>query len=101
MGTCLIVLTTISSRHSSESQRKAETLFLFLQYLLILLQLSPRASIKSVKERADINIMHLSVSGAGDRGGEGRRGIGRDFGRSLCPGGRAFELSCCPGDRDI
>ena len=27
----------------------------------------------------------------------GRRGIGRDFGRSLWPGGRAFEFSCCPG----
>ena len=33
--------------------------------------------------------------------GGGRRGIGRDFDRSLWPGGRAFELSCCPGGRDI
>ena len=32
--------------------------------------------------------------------GGGRRGIGRDFDRSLWPGGRAFELSCCPGGRD-
>ena len=31
----------------------------------------------------------------------GRRGIGRDFDRSLWPGGRAFEFSCCPGGRDI
>ena len=44
-------LTTISSRHSSETQRKAETfMFLFLQYLLILLELSPRASINQNKE---------------------------------------------------
>ena len=31
----------------------------------------------------------------------GARGIGRDFDRSLWPGGRAFEFSCCPGGRDI
>ena len=31
----------------------------------------------------------------------GRRGIGRDFDRSLWPGGRTFELSCYPGGRDI
>ena len=31
----------------------------------------------------------------------GRRSIGRDFDRSLWPGGRVFELSCCPGGRDI
>ena len=30
-----------------------------------------------------------------------RRGIGRDFDRSLWPRGRAFELSCCLGGRDI
>ena len=41
--------------------------------------------------------MHLSMSSR--RGG--RRGIGRDFDRSLWPGGRAFELSCCPGARDF
>ena len=35
------------------------------------------------------------------RGGGGRQGIGRDFDRSLWPGGRAFEFSCCPGRRDI
>ena len=35
------------------------------------------------------------------RWGWGRRGIGRDFDRSLWPGGRAFELSCCPGGRHI
>ena len=34
-------------------------------------------------------------------GGEGRQGIGRDFDRSLWPGGRAFEFSCCPRGRDI
>ena len=33
--------------------------------------------------------------------GGGRRGIGRNFDRSLWPGGRAFELSCCPGGKDI
>ena len=27
--------------------------------------------------------------------------LGRDFDRSLWPGGRAFEFSCCPGGRDI
>ena len=33
---------------------------------------------------------------------EGRRqGIGRDFDRSLWPGGRAFESSRCPVGRDI
>ena len=49
--TCSLFLTTISCRHSSETQRKAETLmFLSLQYLLILLGLSPRASINQDKE---------------------------------------------------
>ena len=33
--------------------------------------------------------------------GEGKRGIVRDFDRSLWPGDRAFEFSCCSGDRDI
>ena len=41
----------------------------------------------------------INVKPAGGRGG--RRGIGRDFDRSLWPGGRAFELSCRPGGRDI
>ena len=41
--------------------------------------------------------MHLSMSSRQ----EGKRGIGRDFDRSLWPGGRAFEFSCCPGGRDI
>ena len=41
--------------------------------------------------------MHLSMSSRR----RGRRGIGRDFDRSLWPGGRAFELSCCTGGRDI
>ena len=31
----------------------------------------------------------------------GRQSIGRDFDRSLWPGGRAFEFSCCPWGRDI
>ena len=31
----------------------------------------------------------------------GRRGIRRDFDRSLWAGGRASELYCCPGGRDI
>ena len=43
-------------------------------------------------------IMHLSMS---SRQGGDRRGIGRDFDRSLWPRGRAFEFSCCPGGRDI
>ena len=38
--------------------------------------------------------MHLSMS---SRRGGGGGGIGRDFDRSLWPGGRVFELSCCPG----
>ena len=42
----------------------------------------------------------INVKPAGEGGGR-RRGIGRDFDRSLWPGGRAFELSCCPGGRDI
>ena len=42
----------------------------------------------------------INVEPAGGGGG-GRRGIGRDFDRSLWPGGRAFEFSCCPGGRDI
>ena len=44
--------------------------------------------------------MHLSMSSRRGRGG-GRQGIGRDFDRSLWPGGRAFEFSCCPRGRDI
>ena len=44
-----------------------------------------------------ILLMHLSMSSRW----AGRRGIGRDFDRSLWPRGRAFELSCCPGGRDI
>ena len=47
---------------------------------------------------SDHEVMHLSMS---SRRGQGRRGIGRDFDRSLWPGGRAFEFSCCPGGRDI
>ena len=42
----------------------------------------------------------INVKPAGG-GGVGRRGIGRDFDRSLWPWGRAFELSCCPGGKDI
>ena len=45
----------------------------------------------------EVKIMHLSMSSRRGR----RRGIGRDFDRSLWPGGRAFEFSCCPGSRDI
>ena len=48
-------------------------------------------------DRSKFRPMHLSMS---SRRGE-RRGVGRDFDRSLWPGGRAFEFSCCPGDRDI
>ena len=43
------------------------------------------------------SVMHLSMSSRR----AGRRGIGRDFDRSLWPGGRAFEFSCYPGGRDI
>ena len=50
-----------------------------------------RFLMKCVRSYAPINV---KPAGAG-----GRRGIGRDFDRSLWPGGRAFELSCCPGGR--
>ena len=49
-----------------------------------------------------VNNAPINVKPAGGGGGGGeRRGIGRDFDRSLWPGGRTFELSCCPGGRDI
>ena len=44
--------------------------------------------------------MHLSMSSRRGGGG-GRQGKGRDFDRSLWPGGRAFEFSCCPRGRDF
>ena len=46
-------------------------------------------------------LMHLIMSSRCGGGGGGEQGIGRDFDRSLWPGGRAFELSCYPGGRDI
>ena len=44
--------------------------------------------------------INVKPAGRGGWGG-GWRGIGREFNRSLWPGGRGFELSCCPGVRDI
>ena len=56
---------------------------------------------KTGEFRCSTTISNAPINAKPAVGGGGRRGIGRDFDRSLWPGGRAFELSCYPGGRDI